>query len=128
MKWLSIGTALIASIAAVTYATLRIPQASAAAGIAAAGMLYASWSHSDRARTSAEFMLICELIVLGTVWPSVWTVFAVLVLGAGLLAIRTLLTRRASRWSVVYVSASALVAASSLLGQALWLVRATRKL
>jgi hypothetical protein len=126
MKLLSIGTALIASAATVTYAILRMPEAAVAAGIAAAGMFYAIWNDGERTRTSAEFVLICELIVLGTLWPSVWTVFAVLVLGASMLAIRALLTGRTSRWSAVYVSGSALLAATSLLGQALWLVRATR--
>ncbi len=125
-KWLSISTALVASAAAMTYATLRMPEPTSAVGIAAAGMLYATRSRGDRTRVAFEFLLICELIVLGVLWPSLWTVLSVLVLGAGVLALRHLFTRRVSSWSMVYVSASALLAASSLLGQALWLVRVTR--
>ncbi|HKU44280.1 MAG TPA: hypothetical protein VJR89_39245 [Polyangiales bacterium] len=122
MRWVPFSTALVAAAAAAIYAALRVPQALVLVGVAALGMLYAIRRRSDRARVCFEVVLICELILLGTIWPSVWTVAAALVAPALVLALRNLVVQNPSLASKTYVSTAALLAAASLLGQAVHLL------
>ncbi|HET6331889.1 MAG TPA: hypothetical protein VFG30_01685 [Polyangiales bacterium] len=123
MKWISICTGVVASVATATYVALRMFEVSVVVGIAALGMFYALKSGRETGRVCSELMLICQLVLLGLLWPSLWTVLAALVLPAALLGVWQLITKRLKRWSTGYVGASALLAALSLLGQAVYLIR-----
>lgn len=123
MRYLRIITSVLAIAATLSYVVQGILPLAAAVFLPAVGLPLSVASQRARLAIVFEIVLIVELLGLGAIWPSPFTIVAILALPAFPLGIWIVIKDAAWSKSSFYVSASALSAAACMLAQGLHLYR-----
>lgn len=112
------GTAAVGLAAALVLLVAGYPIAAFAIAVPCGVLGYAALRDLVSLELGAGLALLLELVLLGSVWPSIHTLAALLVLPALGITVWCLVRRRTPKRSALYLSASSLVASCSLLWQA----------